>query len=107
MPAPPGPASGASDDRIRLDKWLWHARFFRSRALAAQAVSAGRIRVNAMRVSKPGRSVGPGDTLTFVQGHSARVVRIRSGGIRRGPAAEARLLYDDLSPAAVSTQQLE
>lgn len=109
MPTPSAPESDASDDRIRLDKWLWHARFFRSRALAAQAVAAARIRVNAIRVSKPGRSVGPGDTLTFVQGHRARVVRIRASGIRRGPAAEARLLYDDLSPPApaAASQQLD
>ncbi len=89
----PAPGGG-----IRLDKWLWHARFFRTRSLAAAAVSAGGVRVNAQRVTRPGRSVVPGDVLTFVQGTRVRVVRMTAAGLRRGPAAEAAALYDDLDP---------
>jgi ribosome-associated heat shock protein Hsp15 len=85
---------------IRLDKWLWHARFFKTRGMATREVAAGNVRVNATRVVKPAQAVGPGDTLTFVQGRRVRVVRILEPGTRRGPAAEAQTLYDDLSPEA-------
>ncbi|MDT0681912.1 RNA-binding S4 domain-containing protein [Roseicyclus sp. F158] len=83
---------------IRVDKWLWHARFFKSRGLSAKAVSDGGIRVDGVRISKPSRSVGPGNTLTFVTGNRVRVVRIVDVGTRRGPAPEAQALYEDLSP---------
>lgn len=83
---------------MRLDKWLWQARFFKSRALATRAVQEGRVRINGARVLKPAAPVGPGDGLTMVIGGVVRVVRIRGLGARRGPAAEARLLYDELGP---------
>lgn len=82
---------------IRLDKWLWHARFFKTRSLAAKTVSAGHVRVNATRISKPAHSVGPGDTLTFPQANRIRVIKILNTGTRRGPAPEAQALYDDHS----------
>jgi ribosome-associated heat shock protein Hsp15 len=85
---------------MRLDKWLWQARFFKTRALAAGVVSAGKLRLNAERTDKPARAVGPGDVLTFPQGARVRVVRVVALGTRRGPAAEAAALYDDLDPAA-------
>ena len=84
---------------IRLDKWLWQARFFKSRSLAAGVVSGGKVRVDSQPVSKPSRTVGPGDVLTFVQARETRVVRILACGDRRGPAAEAQTLYEDLTPA--------
>lgn len=83
---------------IRLDKWLWQARFFKSRSLSAAQVSGGHVRVNGDKVHKPAQKVGPGDTLTFPQGNQIRVVRIVAPGTRRGPASEAQTLYDDLSP---------
>jgi len=83
---------------IRLDKWLWHARFFKSRSLAAQAVGSGRMRLNGQPVARPATLLRPGDALTFVQGERVRVVRMRAPGTRRGPAPEAQVLYDDLSP---------
>lgn len=86
-------------DRLRLDKWIWQARFFRTRTLAAKQVSAGHVRVNGNRVGKPAHAVAPGDVLTFAQGRTVRVVRITGLGTRRGPAPEAQALYDDLSPA--------
>ena len=84
---------------IRLDKWLWHARFFKSRSLAAGVVTGGKLRVDSQPVSKPARAVGPGNVLTFVQADETKVVRILSCGTRRGPAPEAQALYEDLTPA--------
>ena len=89
---------GAAGRGIRLDKWLWRARFFRTRGLAAKMVSGGHVRVNSIKVSKPAASVKPGDTLVFLQGRHVRVIRVAGEGVRRGPAAEARTLYEDLSP---------
>ena len=89
-----------SADRSRLDKWLWHARFFKTRGLAAGQVSGGHVRVNGTRAAKPAQQVGPGDVLTFAQGTQVRVVRIIASGTRRGPAAEARTLYEDITPPA-------
>lgn len=88
----------ADGAKIRLDKWLWHARFFKTRTLAAKEVSAGHVRVNGTRVSKPAHAVAPDDVLTFVQARAARVVRVLAIGARRGPAPEAQTLYDDLAP---------
>lgn len=84
--------------KLRLDKWLWQARFFKTRTLAAGQVAAGHVRVNGVRVLKPAQAVGPGDVLTFAQGTQVRVVRITELGARRGPATEAQALYEDLSP---------
>lgn len=88
--------SASDTSRIRLDKWLWQARFFKTRALSAKLVSAGKVRVNARRVSKPATFVGAGDVLTFSQAGSIRVVRILAVGDRRGPASEAQQLYSDV-----------
>ena len=85
-------------DTIRLDKWLWQARFFKTRTLATKQVSAGHVRVNGQKVAKAATSVGPGDTLTFPQGRQIRVVEIVDVGTRRGPAPEAQALYLDKSP---------
>jgi ribosome-associated heat shock protein Hsp15 len=83
---------------IRLDKWLWHARFARTRGLAAGLCQSGRIRLGGEIVSKPHRLVRPGDVLTFPAGGHIRTVRVMALGSRRGPATEARGLYEDLSP---------
>lgn len=88
----------APGDKLRLDKWLWHARFFKTRSLAAREVSAGHVRVNGEKTEKPARNVSPGDVLTFAQARRVRVVRIEILGTRRGPAPEAQTLYTDLSP---------
>ena len=87
-----------AEDRIRLDKWLWQARFFKTRSLAARIVGGGHVRVNGSKVIKPATLVGPGDILAFAQAREIRVVRIVAAGLRRGPASEARGLYDDLDP---------
>ena len=90
--------SDAARPTIRLDKWLWYARFFKTRGLASRVVAGGHVRVNSDRAAKPAVAVGPGDTLTFPQGRRIRVVRILDIGTRRGPAPEAQALYDDLTP---------
>ncbi|MFZ5965097.1 RNA-binding S4 domain-containing protein [Thalassococcus sp. BH17M4-6] len=92
--------------KIRLDKWLWHARFFKTRSLAAKVVAAG-IRVNAQRVAKPACAVGPGDVLTFSKEKDVRVIRIEALGERRGPAPEAQALYTDLAPPEPRTRPAE
>lgn len=91
---------GDAPARIRLDKWLWYARFFKTRGLASKQVSGGHVRVNSDKVGKPAHSVGPGDVLTFAQARQIRVVKILDVGKRRGPASEAQSLYDDLTPPA-------
>jgi len=87
-------------DTIRIDKWLWQARFFKTRTLASKIVQGGKVRVDGTPISKPSRTVGVGNVLTFAQGDAIRVVRICALGERRGPAPEARALYEDLSPPA-------
>lgn len=80
-------------DRLRIDKWLWHARFCKTRGLAATVVERGSVRVNGQRVVKPGRAIGPGDVLTLAIAGQVQVVRVLGCGIRRGPASEAQTLY--------------
>jgi ribosome-associated heat shock protein Hsp15 len=82
----------------RLDKWLWYARFFKSRSLATRVCAKGGIRVNGQRVGKAHHGLKVGDVLTFPKARQIRVVRVVDLGARRGPAAEARGLYDDLEP---------
>jgi ribosome-associated heat shock protein Hsp15 len=86
-----------ADEGLRLDKWLWHARFFKTRPLAAQLAEKGRIRINRVPVSKAHYRLRPGDVLTFPQGRTIRVVRVLALGTRRGPASEAQALYEDVA----------
>ena len=91
---------GGTERALRLDKWLWYARFFKTRANATRAISGGRFRLDGEVMSKPHRAAQPGQILTFVQGDRVRVIRIVALGSRRGPATEAADLYEDLSPEA-------
>jgi ribosome-associated heat shock protein Hsp15 len=84
-------------EKIRLDKWLWHARFAKTRGLAAK-LCAGGIRIDGVPVGKPGATVRPGQVLTFALGRHVRVIELVAVGERRGPAEEARTLYRDLAP---------
>ena len=88
----------AQREALRVDKWLWFARFCKSRTLAGKLCAAGRIRVSGTLVRKASHAVQAGDVLTFPLGPHIRVVRILALGARRGPASEARTLYADLSP---------
>ena len=81
-------------ETLRIDKWLWHARFYKTRALAQTAATSGRIRRNGIRIEKAGSDVKPGDVLTLPRGREVLVVRILACGIRRGPAKEAQGLYE-------------
>lgn len=81
----------------RIDKWLWYARFFKSRSLAAKAVTGGKLRINGVVAAKASAVVKPGDVLTFVKARRVMVVKVLAIGTRRGPAPEARTLYEDLS----------
>jgi ribosome-associated heat shock protein Hsp15 len=85
-----------SRDKIRLDKWLVYARFFKTRDLASALITKGRVRLNGQRQSKPGHAIGAGDLLTFPMGDQTRVIRVLAIGERRGPASEAQTLYIDL-----------
>jgi ribosome-associated heat shock protein Hsp15 len=84
------------EGKQRIDKWLWFARFAKTRTVAAKLVSDGLVRVNGTKASAPAKLVGPGDVLTIAAAHVTAVVRIVSPGERRGPAPEARLLYEDV-----------
>jgi len=81
-------------DRLRIDKWLWAARFFKTRSLAAQAVDGGRVQVNGARV-KPAKEVKDGDEVAVHIGDLEWVVDVRALPARRGPAEEARKLYEE------------
>ena len=83
-----------SDQKLRIDKWLWAARFFKTRALAAEAVQGGRVHVNGARV-KPSRAVTPGDALTITKGPYQFDVEVMELAGRRGPANEAAKLYQE------------
>jgi ribosome-associated heat shock protein Hsp15 len=82
---------------LRLDKWLWHARFFKTRSLASKYCEEGRLRVNGEPTAKAHYVARVGDVLTFPLGHDVRVIRIVALGERRGPAPEAQALYEDLT----------
>jgi len=85
-------------EHLRLDKWLWFARFLKSRTLAAELCAGGRVRVSGRVVAKPSQAIKVGDVLTFPLGPHIRVIEVKALGVRRGPAEEARTLYEDLSP---------
>jgi ribosome-associated heat shock protein Hsp15 len=83
-------------DRQRLDKWLWHARVVKARTRAAALVEAGHVRINGVRETAPSHTVKVGDVLTIGLDHSVRVLKVIGFAERRGDAAGARVLYDDL-----------
>jgi ribosome-associated heat shock protein Hsp15 len=95
--AKPNSSSAISaPQKLRLDKWLFVARFFKSREIAHSVVAEGHVRVNGQPCGKPAHGVAAGDVLTFVQGGRVRLIRIAALGAKRGPASDAALLYVDL-----------
>ena len=88
-------------ERIRIDKWLWYARFYKSRALAQHAAVSGLIRLNGARVEKASAGVGPGDVLTLPRGRAVVAVRVQALALRRGPAHEAQTLYEILGESVL------
>jgi ribosome-associated heat shock protein Hsp15 len=87
-------------ERQRLDKWLWHARVVKARASAAALIEAGHVRVNGMREKAPGHSVKIGDVVTIGLDRTVRILKVAGFAERRGDAAAARVLYDDLQRRA-------
>lgn len=81
-------------NKIRVDKWLWAARFFKTRSLAAKAVSGGHVHLNGSRV-KPARGLAVGDSLVIRRGHLEFTVKVVALSDRRGPATVARTLYEE------------
>ncbi len=91
-------------DTVRIDKWLWAARFFKTRSLAAKAVSGGHVAVNGIKV-KPARLVQAGDTVAIRQGVVEYTIRILALSEQRGPAVVARTLYDETEESLVKREQ--
>jgi ribosome-associated heat shock protein Hsp15 len=83
-------------ERQRLDKWLWHARVVKARTSAAALVEAGHVRINGIRERAPGHGVKLGDVLTIGLVRSVRILKVVGFAERRGDAAAARVLYDEL-----------
>jgi len=92
---------------LRLDKWLWYARFFKSRTLASKVCDAGRVRINGTVVTKAHYKLSSGEILTFPKGDDIRVIKVVQLGTRRGPAVEAQALYEDLDPPQARSQKIE
>jgi ribosome-associated heat shock protein Hsp15 len=84
------------EDRQRLDKWLWFARFAKSRSLASKLVASGFVRIDGQRTDNPAKAVAVGDVITLALARTTVVVRVEGLGQRRGPAPEARLLYTEV-----------
>lgn len=95
-------ADKAAPDTQRIDRWLWHARFFKTRTLASKFVSDGNLRITrgetTLRAEKPSFTICAGDVLVFTRNEILRIIEVKDCALRRGPASEAKLLYDDQSP---------
>ncbi|MHB0982567.1 MAG: RNA-binding S4 domain-containing protein [Thiobacillus sp.] len=89
--------------KMRLDKWLWAARFFKTRSLASQAIEQGRVKLAGERV-KPAREIGPGDRLDLLVGDADWTVTVRALSMQRGPAPVAQALYEE-DPASHARRQ--
>ena len=90
---PPDPGG-----KLRIDRWLWFARFFKTRSIASRLGASRKIRVDGNVIAKASQTVTVGNVLTFPQGRIIRTVQILALGDRRGPATEAQALYEDLAP---------
>jgi ribosome-associated heat shock protein Hsp15 len=87
-----------AEGRQRIDKWLFFSRAVKSRSLAAKLVVAGRVRINRDKAAQASDLVKPGDVLTITLDRRIFVWKVLAAGVRRGPAEEARTLYEDISP---------
>ncbi len=93
----------ASEGKVRLDKWLWAARFYKTRSLSSDEIDKGRVTVNG-QVAKPSRDVKPGDVLELRSGPVMRTVVVRALSGVRGPAPVAALLYDETAESLARRQ---
>lgn len=98
-----GPATNAAPVQ-RLDQWLWFARLTKSRTLAQALIERGKVRVNREKVARSSQVLKAGDTITLSTGPVVRIYRVIGFGLRRGPAPEAKRLYEELTPAADRTK---
>jgi ribosome-associated heat shock protein Hsp15 len=96
----------APEGRQRIDKWLFFARVVKSRSLAQKLVAAGRVRINRDKAAQSSDLVGVDDVLTITLDSRIFVYRVQHAGVRRGPAEEARTLYEDMSPPATTADAL-
>ncbi len=81
----------------RIDQWLWHARFMKSRSLAQRMIESGKIRINQQKVRDPSKKIRPGAVLTITLSRSIRVIEILELASNRGPYSQARRMYRDLA----------
>jgi ribosome-associated heat shock protein Hsp15 len=91
-------------EKVRIDKWLWAARFFKTRGLATEAVLGGRVHLNGARV-KPSKEVTAGDTVEVTVGTVRRTVRVTGVSERRGPASVAATLYEETPESVAAREQ--
>jgi ribosome-associated heat shock protein Hsp15 len=92
-------------DPVRVDKWLWAARFFKTRSLASDAVDGGKVYVNGER-AKPAKNVRPGDEVRLRSGPYEFVLQVRGTGDKRGPAPEAQRLYEETAASREAREKL-
>ena len=92
-------------EQVRIDKWLWAARFFKSRGLATEAVTGGRVHLNDVRV-KPSKEVRAGDTVEVTIGEVHRTVLVTGVSDKRGPAAVAATLYEETADSVAARERL-
>ena len=90
--------------KMRLDKWLWHTRFFKTRSLAAKICQGGQVRVNGTLTKKAHYQIAPGDTLTFAQRDQIRIIKVTELLPRRGSAPMAQACYEDLAPPSAESR---
>jgi ribosome-associated heat shock protein Hsp15 len=93
-----------AEGRVRIDKWLWAARFFKTRSLATEAVAGGRVHVEGAR-AKPARDVRVGETVSVTVGETTTVVVVRALADKRGPASQAALLYDETEDSRLARER--
>lgn len=92
-------------DSVRIDKWLWAARFFKTRSLASEAVAGGKVKVNGER-AKPAKTIRMGDEVRIRIGAFEHVIRVQGLSERRGPASEAQLLYGESEESKAARKEL-
>jgi ribosome-associated heat shock protein Hsp15 len=94
-------------EKIRLDTWLWYARFYKSRSLSSKAILSGKLRLNSNKINKPASKVKINDVLTINHINMVRIIQVQSLGSRRGPASEAQKLYNDLSGDMIEASKIK
>ena len=94
-------------EKIRLDTWLWYARFYKSRSLSSKAILSGKLRINSNKITKPATKVKTNDVLTLNYVNEIRIIQIQSLGSRRGPASEAQSLYIELTESRNETSNVK